>query len=65
MSTVFEFVDVTGISTTSIEDAVKAAITHVAKTRSIGWFEVLSQRGRMIDADTLEYQVTVRCGVKG
>ncbi len=65
MSPMFEYLTVVGVSTASIEDAIKQAITEVARTRSIGWFEVAEVRGRLKDtANELEYQVTVKCGCK-
>jgi dodecin len=64
MPAVFEYTEVVGISTQSFENAIEQAVASVAKTKHIGWFEVLSTRGRMTDDGKLEYQVTVKCGVK-
>ena len=65
MSTVFEYVEVVGISTASYENAIEQAVASIARTKQIAWFEVLSTRGRVIESGKLEYQVTVKCGVKG
>ena len=65
MNTVFEYSEYVGTSTNSIEDAVKAAVTAVSATRKVGWFEIVSVRGRVVDgSNELEYQVTVRFGCK-
>ncbi len=64
MASVFEYKEVVGISTESIEAAIKQAIDAVAAEYSIGWFEVLSFRGRVADASAIEYQVTVKIGCK-
>ncbi len=64
MASVFEYHEAVGISTVSFEDAVKQAVTAIAATRKIAWFEVLSTRGRVTDSNELEYQVTVKFGCK-
>lgn len=64
MTSVFEYKEVVGISTESIEAAIKQALDAVSAGYSVGWFEVLSFRGRMVDASTTEYQVTVKVGCK-
>jgi dodecin len=65
MNTVFEYTEFVGTSTKSIEDAVKSAVEAVSATKKIGWFEIISVRGRVVDASNeLEYQVTVRFGCK-
>lgn len=65
MSTMFEYVEAVGISPVSIEDAIQKAVEGISKTRQISWFEVVSFRGRVLEAPAnLEYQVTVRFGCK-
>ena len=64
MAPVFEYHECVGISTASVEDAVKQAVTAVAATRKIAWFEILSTRGRVTDSGELEFQVTVKFGCK-
>jgi flavin-binding protein dodecin len=65
MATVFEYIEVVGTSQTSIEDAVRAALDSVRAQRTVAWFEIVSTRGRLLDAsDAVEYQVAVRFGCK-
>lgn len=64
MASIFEYKEVVGISTEGIEAAIKQALTAVADTYSVAWFEMQSVRGRMVDASTVEYQVTVKIGCK-
>lgn len=64
MASVFEYKEVVGISTESIEAAIRQAVDAVSVDYNIGWFEVLSFRGRVVDAATVEYQVTVKFGCK-
>ena len=60
---VYKLLELTGSSSTSIEDAVNNAITKAAKTmRSMHWFQVVETRGH-IDAGKVAYwQVTVKIG---
>jgi flavin-binding protein dodecin len=65
MATTFEYVECVGVSTTSIEAAIQSAVTAIATTRKIAWFEVQSTRGRVVEpGGEIEYQVTVKFGCK-
>ncbi len=64
MSAHFEYKEVVGISAVSIEEAIKKAVAAVAQTHKVGWFELVSLRGRPLEAGELEYQVTVKAGCK-
>lgn len=65
MTHAFEYCEFVGISTVSVEDAMKKAVEAVSATRKVAWFEVLSTRGRIASPDgTLEYQVTLKFGCK-
>ncbi len=64
MATVFEYKEVVGVSTESIEAAIKQGLDAVSADYNVAWFEVLSLRGRMVDAGTIEHQVTVKVGCK-
>ena len=60
---VYKKIELTGSSTTSIEDAVNRAINKAGQTlRNLRWFEVTEIRG-MIDDNAVGYwQVTVKVG---
>jgi flavin-binding protein dodecin len=65
MTSMFQYVDAVGISTASLEDAIKKAVEGVSRAHTISWFEVVSYRGRVIQpSGDLEFQVTVRFGCK-
>ncbi|MDH7515054.1 MAG: dodecin family protein [Bacteroidota bacterium] len=65
MTTAFEFVEVVGVSTKSVEDAVQNAVRHVSATRGVSWFEIVSIRGRIVEPSReTEYQVTVKFGCR-
>ena len=60
---VYKKIEITGTSSTSIEDAVKNAIDHAAKTvRKMRWFEVVETRGRIDNDKVAEWQVTLKVG---
>lgn len=64
MASVFEYKEVVGISTANIEAAIQEGLNEVSQNYDVAWFEVVSTRGRMVDASTTEYQVTLKVGCK-
>lgn len=60
---VYKILDLVGSSETSIEDAIKNAISRAAKTiRDIKWFEVVQTRGHVENGAVRHFQVTLRVG---
>ncbi len=60
---VYKTIELTGSSTTSIEDAVRTAIERAGKTiRNMRWFEIAQTRGYMEDNKIAHWQVTVKIG---
>jgi dodecin len=58
---VYKSIELTGSSTTSIDDAVRTAIDRAARTiRNMRWFELLETRGYMEDNKIAYWQVTVK-----
>lgn len=58
---VYKSIELTGSSTTSIEDAIRTAMDKAAKTiRNMRWFEVVETRGYMEDGKIAYWQVTVK-----
>jgi hypothetical protein len=56
-------IDVVGTSSTTLEDAIRNAVTKSSKTvRNMSWFEVVETRGRIEGSDVAQWQVTVRIG---
>ena len=64
MASVFEYREVVGISTANVEAAVQEGLTEVSANYQVAWFEVISIRGRMVDENTTEYQVTLKIGCR-
>jgi flavin-binding protein dodecin len=60
---VYKSIEITGSSTTGIEDAVNRAIAKASETvRNIQWFTVEETRGHVRDGKVAHWQVTVKIG---
>ena len=60
---VYKKIELTGTSTTSLEEAIENAIVRSSKSiRNMRWFEVVETRGRIDDGKVAEWQVTVKVG---
>ena len=60
---VYKMLELTGSSTTSIEDAVANAIRKAAKTvRKMQWFQILETRGHIAEGAVSHWQVTLKVG---
>ena len=60
---VYQLLELTGSSKTSIEDAVQTAIAKAHDTvRNIQWFEVTGTRGHVVDGKVAHWQVTLKVG---
>ena len=57
--------EVVGTSETSIDDAIRGAITKASQTvRNLDWFEVLHVRGHIVDDKPGHFQVTMKLGFR-
>jgi flavin-binding protein dodecin len=60
---VYKILELTGSSTSSIEDAVKGAIAKASQSvRNIQWFTVTETRGHVEDGKVAHWQVTLKIG---
>jgi flavin-binding protein dodecin len=60
---VYKLIELTGTSTTSIEDAVANAIKRAHKTvKNLSWFQVVETRGNIIKGKVHHWQVTLKIG---
>ena len=60
---VYKILELTGSSTTGIEDAVTTAIAKASQSvRNIQWFNVTETRGHVKDGKVAHWQVTLKIG---
>ena len=60
---VYKLIELTGTSTTSIEDAVDKAIKRAHQTiKNLCWFQVVETRGSIVKGKVLHWQVTIKVG---
>jgi dodecin len=60
---VYKLIELTGTSTTSIEDAVDKAIQRAHKTiKNLCWFQVVETRGNIAKGKVYHWQVTIKVG---
>ncbi len=63
--TIYKKIEIVGVSKQSFSDAVANAIARTAKTvKDLRWFEVIEQRGSIVDGKVDEYQATVKIGFR-
>lgn len=60
---VYKHIQLTGTSSTSIEDAIGTAIAKAHKSvHNMRWFEVVETRGNIDDGQVKQWQTTIRVG---
>lgn len=60
---VFKLIELTGTSTTSLEDAIQSAVAKASKTvRHMRWFQVVETRGSIQEGKVAQWQVTLKIG---
>lgn len=65
MPGIYKMTEVVGTSPTSFAEAVKNAVSETAKTiRHMDWFEVIQERGLIVEGEVQEFQVTLKIGFK-
>ena len=62
---VYRLSEIVGSSRTSVDDAIRTAITKAAQTvRNIDWFQTEEIRGQVVDGDVAYFQVTLKIGFR-
>ena len=62
---VYRLSEVVGSSPTSIDDAIKTAISKAAETvHNIEWFQTEEIRGQVVDGDVAYFQVRLKVGFR-
>ena len=60
---VYKLIELTGTSTTSIEDAVNTALKRAGKTvKNLRWFQIVETRGDIDKNRVAHWQVTLKVG---
>jgi len=60
---VYKLIELTGTSTTSIEDAVDKAIKRAHQTiKNLCWFQLVETRGNLEKGKVHRWQVTIKVG---
>lgn len=62
-SRVYKVIEIVGSSSTSIDDAIRGAISKASETvRELRWFEVKDVRGHVENGEVAHFQVSLRLG---
>jgi dodecin len=62
---VYRVIEVVGSSETSVDDAIRGAVSRVAATtRELDWFEVSQIRGHIEDGQVAHIQVGLKVGFR-
>jgi len=65
MSGTYKVIELVGTSPVSFAEAVKSAVAEASKTvRHMDWFEVVNERGTIVNGNVAEFQVTLKVGFK-
>jgi flavin-binding protein dodecin len=62
---VYKSLELTGSSSSTVEDAVQNAISKAAKTmRNMQWFQIMETRGHIAEGKVAHWQVTLKIGFR-
>jgi flavin-binding protein dodecin len=62
---VYRLSEIVGSSSTSVDDAIKTAISKAAETvRNIEWFQTEEIRGQVVDGGVAYFQVRLKVGFR-
>jgi hypothetical protein len=65
MAGTYKLTELVGTSPVSFAEATKNAVAEAAKTvHHMDWFQVVEERGRIVDGKVAEFQVTIKIGFK-
>lgn len=61
----YKLIEIVGVSSTSIEDAVQTAISRASQSlKNLDWFEIVEARGAIQDGKVSEFQVKLKVGFR-
>lgn len=57
--------EIVGTSADGIDSAIRSGLARAATTlRGLDWFEVMSMRGRIVEGQVEQFQVTMKVGFR-
>ncbi|HAL55922.1 MAG TPA: hypothetical protein DCP63_05465 [Bacteroidetes bacterium] len=60
---IYKHIELTGTSTTTIEEAIQNALSRAARTvRNMRWLQVMETRGHVDNGMVSQWQVTIKVG---
>lgn len=61
----YKLIEIVGVSSSSIEDAVQTAIGRASQSlKNLDWFEIVEARGAIQDGKVSEFQVKIKVGFR-
>ena len=65
MERTYKQIELIGISDNNYEEAIQNAVSKASQTlHGLSWYEVIEQRGRIVDGKVVEYQVILKVAFK-
>lgn len=65
MERTYKKIELIGVSEKSYEEAIKNAVSKASQSlRGLDWFEVVDQRGKIIDGKVAQFQVVLKVAFK-
>ena len=62
---IYKLIELVGVSSTSIEDAIQNAISRANQTlKNLDWFEVIETRGLIQEGKINQFQVKLKVGFR-
>ncbi|MBI5185718.1 MAG: dodecin domain-containing protein [Nitrospinae bacterium] len=65
MERTYKKIELIGVSEKSYEEAIRNAVSKASQSlRGLDWFEVVDQRGKIIDGKVTQFQVVLKVAFK-
>lgn len=65
MERTYKQIELVGVSEKDYEGAIQNAVSKAAQSlREISWYEVLEQRGKVVNGKVVEYQIVIKIAFK-
>jgi len=65
MERTYKKIEIIGVSEKSYEEAIQNAVSKASQTlRNLDWFEVVDQRGKIVDGKVVQFQVVMKAAFR-